>query len=215
MPVFGFETHGNRKKLSSAMKDHACPGPDETAQLIHAYFNGDVDQKFALHCRRTLDQFTYHMLDDTERRDNTQVMFKWTKKDQAKKNGSKPSSKQRKTYPVLMVDQLWLWILEDDQTVITSLPNTWESAKEYNLVQHLRRNHLRNNDKRPVIEGAMDLANSIIRCSVDFLRRKGPLGVSLYECFQSSITMIVWHPPKFFSWLRTNSRVVRGASLAV
>lgn len=191
MPVFGFETHENRKKLSAAMAKPDQAGSSETARLISAYFD---NKDFPLHCRRTLDQFTYHMLEDTERRDNTQVMFKWTKKDQTKKRkGSKPTSRHRRSYPLLMVDQLWLWILEDEQTVITSLPNTWESAEEYNLVQHLTRHELRDNDERPLIEGSMDLANSIIRCSVDFLHRKGPYGVTLYESFQSSITIIVWH----------------------
>jgi hypothetical protein len=140
------------------------------------------------------------MLDDTERRDNTQVMSRWTKKDRAKKSRASqahiPSASRQRPegkgdLPVLMIDQLWLWILEDEQTVITSLPDTWNSAEDYNLVRQIMLNELQGNDDRPLIKGCTDLANSIIRRSVDFLSRPGPLGVTLNECFQSSITLVV------------------------
>jgi hypothetical protein len=90
-----------------------------------------------------------------------------------------------------MVDQLWLWILHDEhQTVITSFPNTWDPSADYNLVRHLMWRELKDNDNRPLIEDGADLANLIIRCSVDFLHRLGPNDISLYESFQSSITDI-------------------------
>jgi hypothetical protein len=141
MPVFGFETHENRKKLTSTMRNPLYAREDETSRLIHGYFNND---KFPLHCRRTLDQFTYHMLSNTESRDRSQVMFRWTKRQQLEKHGldhqpnirSSPASicrdrdKVRNSCPLLMIDQLWLWVLEHEgeDTVITSLPNTWEST---------------------------------------------------------------------------------------
>lgn len=196
MPVFGFERHKNRKKLTAAMKDpyDKRADDDETHFLIRAYLN---HAKLPLHCRRTLDQFTYHMLDNTERRDNTQVMFKSTKKNTRARPDRTGRCPDKGGLPVLMIDQLWLWILEDEKTVITSLPNTWESAEDYNLVRHLMKHELRGNDDRPLIKGSLDLANTIIRCSVDFLHRQGPLDVTLYDCFQSSITLIVrvWGPP--------------------
>ncbi|KAH6627459.1 hypothetical protein F5144DRAFT_651976 [Chaetomium tenue] len=193
IPVFGYETHRNRKKLTAAMKGQKSFGNDETALLIGAYF---PDRP--LHCRRTLDQFTYHMLDDTERRDNTQVMSRWTKKELDKVDKDmrdrmlEPPRRRRDGghLPVLMVAQLWLWILEDEQTVITSLLDTWDSTEDYNLVRHIMRRELMDNDDRPLIKDCTDLANSIIRPSVDFLNRLGPLGVTLIECFQSSITLV-------------------------
>lgn len=172
------------------MKYPNLAGDDETSLLIRTYFN----EKFPLHCRRTLDQFTYHMLDDTERRDNTQVMSRWTKKEWAKNfnTGSQAGRREAKgDLPVLMIDQLWLWILEDEQTVITSLPDTWDSIEEYNLVREIMRHELKDNDDRPLIKGCTDLANSIIRRSIDFLNRPGPLKVTLNESFQSSITLVV------------------------
>ncbi|KAI1180193.1 hypothetical protein F4777DRAFT_364647 [Nemania sp. FL0916] len=203
MPVLGFETHENRQKLSKAMKSASKKGRshsdfknDEESLLIHAYFH---QKEFPLHCRRTLDQFTYHMLDDTERRDNSQVMFRWAKREAARKdrentqqNKPSPSNQcdEEGSCPLLMIDQLWVWVLEDKQTVITSLPNTWNHSEDFNLV-HFMRHELVRNDSRPLIEGPMDLANLIIRCSVDFVHRKGPLEVTLYECFQSSIALVV------------------------
>ncbi|KAI1132545.1 hypothetical protein F5Y10DRAFT_230813 [Nemania abortiva] len=198
MPVFGFEKHENRIKLSSEMRAPSCQDTAETPSLISAYFR---DDKFPLHCRRTLDQFTYHMLDDTENRDNTQVIFKWFERESRRKRTVQQQKPQlpldrptdNYSYPLLMVDQLWLWLWivdDDEQTVITSLPNTWEPTEEYNLVRYLMEHKLMANNDRPVIEGPLDLVNSIVRCSIDFLHRKGPHNATLYECFQSSITVI-------------------------
>lgn len=96
-----------------------------------------------------------------------------------------------------MVDQLWLWVLEDDKTVITSLPNTWCPDEKYNLARYLAEEKLEGNDERPLIKDTLDLANTIIRYSVDFLNRPGPGEVTLYECFQSSITLIVSKQPLY------------------
>jgi len=61
-----------------------------------------------LHCRRTLDQFSYYMLESTERRDNSQVAYRWAKR--ARKGCP------AKDRPIIMVDQLWLWALRDGQS---------------------------------------------------------------------------------------------------
>ncbi|KAI1826109.1 hypothetical protein F4861DRAFT_134569 [Xylaria intraflava] len=232
MPIFGFERHENRKKLSSAMKEPFQRDDDETSRLIRAYFN---QEEFPLHCRRTLDQFTYNMLKDTEERDNTQVVFKWVKREKARKDRStkdkprknmprmdrfrrdrsnqrrnlQPSSSQcsdEGSYPLLMVDQLWLWVLEDEETVITSIPNTWDSAEKYNLIRYLMRHELKKNGSRPLIESSMDLTNLIIRCSVDFLHRPGPLGFTMYGCFQSSITVIAEKQTRQFNKFKSQVR---------
>lgn len=67
----------------------------------------------------------------------------------------------------------------------------WESNSDFNLVKHCLENHITKNENRQAITSAMDLANEIVRCSVDFMRRHGPMDVSLQECFQSSISAIV------------------------
>ncbi|KAI1172766.1 hypothetical protein F4777DRAFT_560431 [Nemania sp. FL0916] len=197
MPILGFEKHGNRKNLSSTMREPSYEATDMMSRLIHTYYRSD---KFPLHCRRTLDQFTYYMLDDTEDRDNTQVIFKWFERlrNQARKKidqqqipeqqGTELTNKDG--YPVLMIDQLWLWILEDEQIVITSLPTTWESTDEYNFGPYFIDHNLIENNDSHTIEDALDLVNSIVRWGIDFLHRKGPLEATLYNAFQSSITII-------------------------
>lgn len=53
-----------------------------------------------LHLRRTLDQFYYTNIRDTSDRDRDQVLSKYG-----------PESALVGSRPILMVDQLWLWIL--------------------------------------------------------------------------------------------------------
>jgi len=103
--------------------------------LIEAYLLSEKP----LHCRRTLDQYSYYMLDTTESRDIDQVVYKWARKQQHKEKktptkatitkhispdfyGDVPEgdndrshdvSHRRKHRPVIMVDQLWLWVLPD------------------------------------------------------------------------------------------------------
>ncbi|KAI1359749.1 hypothetical protein F5Y08DRAFT_344349 [Xylaria arbuscula] len=192
MPIFGFERRGNYRKLRNAMRNPSLPGEDDTTSLIRTYFNR---KKLPLHCRRTLDQFAYTMLDNTDRRDRTQVMLRWAKRKNKASRRHDPQGTARQSfddenYPLLMIDQLWLWVLEDEQTVITSLPNTWTSTENFNFVRYLIENDLSKNNYRPVIEGSMDLANLIIRRGLDLLPLPGPDGVTIHECFQSSITLV-------------------------
>jgi hypothetical protein len=55
-----------------------------------------------LHIRRTLNQFYYYTLENTDARDEKQFVSRYFKD---KFKGSEE--------PVLMVDQLWLWVLDD------------------------------------------------------------------------------------------------------
>ncbi|KAK5655193.1 hypothetical protein OQA88_6092 [Cercophora sp. LCS_1] len=68
-----------------------------------------------LHIRRTLDQFYFHTLDDTGARDCDQVVHRGTR-------GARDHTR------IIMVDQLWLWIL-DDNTIITAFPKRWGRNK--------------------------------------------------------------------------------------
>ncbi|KAI1084341.1 hypothetical protein F5B20DRAFT_593450 [Whalleya microplaca] len=98
-----------------------------------------------LHPRRTLDQSYYGALRSTNARDKDQVVYRATcptqhthctgKKGAEKKGvGKKRAEKQekcrecqeeiKKVPRLIMVGQLWLWIL-DDRTLITSFPRRW------------------------------------------------------------------------------------------
>ena len=63
-----------------------------------------------LHIRRTLDQFYFHTLEDTRVRDSDQVVHRGTR---ALRDG---------TPKIIMVDQLWLWILDDSRSTCCSIP---------------------------------------------------------------------------------------------
>ena len=79
----------------------------EDVTLIRAYLNHDQP----LHIRRTLDQFYYYMLEDTARRDKVQVVDRWARREL---NDQDPK--------VLMVDQLWLWIINDRKFCALTFP---------------------------------------------------------------------------------------------
>ncbi|KAI1080443.1 hypothetical protein F5B20DRAFT_580109 [Whalleya microplaca] len=80
---------------------------------------GNIHRDPPLHVRRTLDQYYFLTLDDTSARDKDQVVYRSTK-----------SSRNSRAYNtrVVMVDQLWLWII-DDNTIITSFPRRWGRNK--------------------------------------------------------------------------------------
>jgi hypothetical protein len=106
MPYLHFETDTKQVKMNEAIKrvTNASSGgtqiPDPLTdsideKLIRAYLRPTSDwQTPSLHIRRTLDQYFYTTLDNTNARDRDQVLRRHT--------GSE----------IIMVDQLWLWIVE-------------------------------------------------------------------------------------------------------
>ncbi|KAI1743826.1 hypothetical protein F4680DRAFT_407618 [Xylaria scruposa] len=72
-----------------------------------------ISAKAPLHARRTLDQYYFPNLEDTSIRDRDQVVYRGTKYGSPR---------------VVMVDQLWLWIVNDN-TIITSFPRRWGRNK--------------------------------------------------------------------------------------
>ena len=223
MPVLGYETHKKRKALSRAFDDalkqntrrpgwttsssnpSAAPsalhdGSGPAMQLIRGYAMAPSP----LHYGRTLDRFAYSMLDSTETRDRDQVSYRWGKR-------LRPDLPARDR-PIIMVDQLWLWLLEDGITtllmlelqrrwltslelinagsIITSFPGPREPAPEGNLGLAVLRS-LCEDKTRPLITSAEDLVHMILRAAVDFFKRKGPMGFQLEEGFRTSINHIV------------------------
>ena len=57
-----------------------------------------------VHIRRTLDQFQYYMTEDTEDRDADQVVSRYFQR-----------CHPTQGVPVMMIDQLWLWILDESE----------------------------------------------------------------------------------------------------
>jgi len=70
-------------------------------RLLRDYVKADPP----LHIRRTLDQYYFVSLDDTNQRDKDQVVYR----------GTLDKEKNRVQSRIVMVDQLWLWILDDSK----------------------------------------------------------------------------------------------------
>jgi hypothetical protein len=121
--------------------------------LVAAY----LDNKHPLHIRRTLDQFYYHTLKNTDIRDKDQTGFRYHKKFEL----------QNKNI-VTMVDQLWLWVLpgfgNSPATVITSFPQRSNridsSGRNDEKFTSLFSNIIAQTQDRPVANGH-DLAEII------------------------------------------------------
>lgn len=86
-----------------------APSPTDNprdSMLIRGYLYPEEGTK-PLHTRRTLDQYSYYMLKSTERRDKDQVVYRWAQRERPAKRPEDACT------PILMVDQLWLWVLPD------------------------------------------------------------------------------------------------------
>jgi Mg2+ and Co2+ transporter CorA len=79
--------------------------PDDLEEEEKALINAYLYNPPALHVRRTLDQYYYHMLESTHERDIDQVVSRWARKVKSAPN-----------HNILMVDQLWLWTCHNRET---------------------------------------------------------------------------------------------------
>ncbi|KAM7219083.1 hypothetical protein V8F06_005521 [Rhypophila decipiens] len=181
MPFLAYENHEGRRKNAKIIhrtrdpKAKSDKQADRDSALIKGYLSYN---KGPLHCRRTLDQYSYYMLETTERRDKDQVVYRWAKE----------QGKAKSQIPLLMIDQLWLWILPDG-TMITSLPNTQKPSESYNIKMLLSK-EIETNKSRHAIQGPETLLDLVLKTCLNIMTRKGPGGVKLNECFQSSINKI-------------------------
>jgi hypothetical protein len=120
---------------ATGTSDKVVLDPYIGARLIEEYLHHDSD----LHVRRTLDQFFYDYEEDTDARDTDQVVYNYTNEHLADMPGL------NKKPILIMVDQLWLWVLQDavirrvphlvsqvhfltlTATVVTSFPSLFEA----------------------------------------------------------------------------------------
>lgn len=118
MPYLHWDTAASNDKRSATIKwvtEGRLPAerpeiPDEpefiNSKLIAKYLEHGAHHEHGgnLHVRRSLDQFYYDTQIQTDERDKDQIVFKYTR-DNEKALKKKPV--------VMMVDQLWIWILEE------------------------------------------------------------------------------------------------------
>ncbi|KAH8679093.1 hypothetical protein BGZ60DRAFT_402512 [Tricladium varicosporioides] len=163
-------------------------------EAMDAYADEKLIEKYLtsqppLHYRRTLDQFFYWTLRDTRSRDMDQVVYRETavrprllhqehfKKDLEKEKDKvcpQCTENVRKVPRVVMVDQLWMWIL-DENTIITCFPKRWGRNKpDPSAVQKCIRTRLRS-ARIDEVRSVYDLAILIIdQCSRVFFDRTQP-----------------------------------------
>ena len=109
-------TKDDRKPIRERiLKDPDLKDHNGTEKLYWVY----LDEEHPLHVRRTLDQYYYHTLANTEERDKDQTGIRYHDKHLQSDN--------RNLKPVLtMVDQLWMWVLpacgKSPPTIITAFP---------------------------------------------------------------------------------------------
>ncbi|KAK3624692.1 hypothetical protein LTR56_020842 [Elasticomyces elasticus] len=128
-PYLHFETDVQRREMQEVARratgdldekqvkfgDHFIHRTTPDEQLIRAFLKPPIS---GLHVRRTLDQSFYRTI-DTDFRDKTQVVYRY-----AQKHGD-----SQEALKVLMVDQLWMWIVNKD-LLITSFPQRWHQPRD-------------------------------------------------------------------------------------
>lgn len=104
-----------RPLLQRRTTDFVAFRVDADERLIKAHVQSS---KCSLHIRRTLDQFFYRTIGTFPRRDTDQVVLRY-----------QDNHEMRKDPHLLMVDQLWLWIVNED-LIITSFPRQWDESDD-------------------------------------------------------------------------------------
>ncbi|SCV45340.1 uncharacterized protein FFB14_08600 [Fusarium fujikuroi] len=132
MSYLGFGTYEGSSSSHKVSSDMQRKGIDESIQSRRL--------RRANHRRMTLDQYYYSVLTDTDTRDRDQVLSKFidagNKQTLGTNNSSHDSTPGKKQRQILMVDQLWFWVV-DEKTLITA---TTEKEPDNVLVKTTRKN---------------------------------------------------------------------------
>jgi Mg2+ and Co2+ transporter CorA len=187
MPYLHFESTHRHQEMQEAirraetLRSPLCPylGKASTydEMLIRAHLTTST---VSLHVRRTLDQSFYHNIDTTSR-DEDQVVYRYQLKGKDHKNDEVDPK-------IVMVDQLWMWILGKD-LIVTSFPQRWQQPKNdpLNVLDSVIEDI--NSKTREPVKSVYDLAMIITsRCSGVFDRhRMGDEEYQFLDMFESSI----------------------------
>jgi ankyrin repeat protein/Mg2+ and Co2+ transporter CorA len=114
---------------SSGSPITANPSEDRDLRLHQAYSNWKAND-YGLHIRRTLDQFFYRNV-DTRQRDDDQVVLRYQRRENVNESdkNSEALDGSDQNFDVLMVDQLWVWVLGPG-LIVTSFPQKWQQPRQ-------------------------------------------------------------------------------------
>ncbi|EAU30042.1 conserved hypothetical protein [Aspergillus terreus NIH2624] len=229
IPYLHWDTYWNllqrRKVVEERLRQgRSRPAPDHVAEstleskLIWKFLGSEPP----IHIRRTLDQYGYPNLRSTVARDDDQMLWKRTKKtinlsDELRNSIlDKDPSESSNIFidgKVLMVDQLWLWIV-DQKTVVTFFPRQeattaegklYEQANLYNSIY----NEL-NGDLARRFETAGDLAALIVLHAVTILLdRTLHHDLQVLRIFEESISILTESMTKSFKRFRNRGFITR------
>lgn len=173
--------HTRDKRTISARQEAHC----QDMELLSKYLQADPDRP--IHIRRTLDQYHYHTLSDTSRRDEDQTCIRHFNSQKGVKKGQGI---------ITMVDQLWMWVLPrcgtSPPTIITAFPQRSfrsDRKKPTALVSNIYRTFSREEDR-----SCYTLADIIAsECAKIYLETNNNWHRSLQflEIYTSSIALIV------------------------
>ena len=123
MPYLHWDEEDTMKKRSQFIATYPTSTVNEASdtsreeKLLKHYLlsgdNGDMHSRHVLHIRRTLDQSQYHNLKDTVIRDADQAIHRYQKNLKEKGSNKSKNIETEEPLTVIMVDQLWLWMLDD------------------------------------------------------------------------------------------------------
>lgn len=193
------------------------------AQLIWQYLGCEPP----IHFRRTLDQFGYPNLRSTVARDDDQMLWKRTRRparidEQLREYLNAASDDPEDSEPtefmdgnVLMVDQLWLWIV-DQKTIVTFFPNQEATTSAGKLFEqsnlHSSIYNELNGDLARRFETAGDLAALIMLHAVTvLLDRTLHHDLQVLRIFEESISILTESVTKSFKRFRNRGFANRPA----
>lgn len=209
-------------------------GNSMESKLIWQYLMSDLP----LHCRRTLDQFGYPSLRNTSVRDGDQILYKRTKadkdthppRDTAAKHpkhvgGSAGGSSisgglaDDKAAKVLMVDQLWLWVLDGETVVTFASPKEKDENdgglwKQADLVGNIYQDI--NGDFARQCEDPFDFAAlAVFHAVKTLLDHTNDLNLQVFRIFEEYISILTERQTVSFKEFRNNNRSKDPANLAM
>ncbi|KAJ5307553.1 hypothetical protein N7476_008209 [Penicillium atrosanguineum] len=224
-PYLHWDTYRNliqrRKVVEDRLKQgrsHPVPSriakSSQEAQLIWQYLGCEPP----IHFRRTLDQYGYPNLRSTVARDDDQMLWKRTRRavrldDQLRSYMEATDEDSEDPEPtvfmdgnVLMVDQLWLWIV-DQKTIVTFFPNQEATTSEGKLLDqtnlHSSIYNELNGDLARRFETAGDLAALIMLHAVTVLLDKTlHHDLQVLRIFEESISILTESVTKSFKRFR-------------
>ncbi|KAL2001346.1 hypothetical protein VTN02DRAFT_1863 [Thermoascus thermophilus] len=170
---------------------------------------GEPNQRRVAHEPMTLDQYYYATLDDTQERDDSQVVSRYLDREREKNAPKEPQ--------ILMVDQLWLWII-DEKTIITSTtkhPEQFDDIILRNVVDNLVFGETKGIIDRPtsaesMMELIVGITTGLFRQSKAVVRQQKLK--SALEMFRESIRYVADIETKLFNAFEDSLRETRKPS---